>query len=94
MQSVAVLLTSCGAACGAERVTIAPHRPSPLMPPGGLVYSSFPALILVEHGDGQGLRLRRTSNNSKKRQSVGRRRAISELMVRRTPDYIAGLAAC
>jgi hypothetical protein len=51
------------------------------MPPAGLVYRSFPALILVEHGDGPSLRLRRTGNSSKKRQTVGKRRAISELMV-------------
>jgi hypothetical protein len=65
----------------AEVITI-PQRPaSPLLPAAGLIYCSFPALILVEHVEGPGLRLRRTANSSKKRQSVGKRRAISELMV-------------
>jgi hypothetical protein len=67
----------------AEVVTIPQQPPSPLMPAAGLVYRAFPDLILVEHnGDGPGLRLRRTGNSSKKRQNVGKRRAISELMVR------------
>jgi hypothetical protein len=66
----------------ADLITI-PQRPaSLLMPAAGLVYRSFPALILVEHGDGPGLRLRRAGNSSKRRQTVGKRRAISELMVR------------
>jgi hypothetical protein len=65
----------------AEIITTPQQPASLLMPAAGLVHRSFPPLILIEQGEGPGLRLRRTANSSKKRQSVGKRRAISELMV-------------
>lgn len=67
----------------ADVITIPQQCAHPLMPPAGLVHRSFPALVLVEYGDGPGPRLRRSGNPGKKRQSMGKRRAISELMVGR-----------
>ncbi|KAF6266032.1 AEX-3 domain-containing protein [Scenedesmus sp. NREL 46B-D3] len=65
---------------GTDVITIPQQCAHPLMPPAGLVHRSFPALVLVEYGDGPGPRLRRSGNPGKKRQSMGKRRAISELM--------------
>lgn len=61
--------------------------PSGLMPPRGLLHSSFPLLVLSEYSErslqqGGLLRRRKTAVSRQKRPSVGRRRAISELMVR------------
>jgi hypothetical protein len=59
-----------------------------LMPPGGLCYRTFPPLILSEccaldqRATGPGVRKRSATSSRHKRPSAGRRRAVSELMVR------------
>jgi hypothetical protein len=56
--------------------------PSGLIPAAGLLHKSFPALVLSEYSERtQGGKRRKTAVNRHKRPSVGRRRAISELMV-------------
>jgi hypothetical protein len=52
------------------------------MQPSGLLYKSFPALVLSEYSERfLGGKRRKTAVHRQKRPSVGRRRAISELMV-------------
>jgi hypothetical protein len=58
---------------------------STLNPPRGTIHKKFPPLITVDAAiDGPGIKLRRGTGSAKVkgRPSVGRRRAISELMVR------------
>lgn len=63
-------------------VCIPDQPPSALMPPGGVLHKTFPPLILSEYSErSQGLKRRKTAASRQKRPSVGRRRAISELMV-------------
>jgi hypothetical protein len=53
------------------------------MPPKGLLHQSFPALVLSDFSErALGGKRRKTAVSRQKRPSVGRRRAISELMVR------------
>lgn len=63
-------------------VCIPDQPPSGLMPPAGLLHKSFPVLVLSEYSERQGGKRRKTAVSRQKRPSVGRRRAISELMVR------------
>lgn len=69
-------------------VSIPDQPPSGLMPPTGLLHKSFPALVLSEYSErAQGGKRRKTAVNRQKRPSVGRRRAISELMVSRAAAF-------
>lgn len=69
-------------------VSIPDQPPSGLMPPTGLLHKSFPALVLSEYSESaQGGKRRKTAVNRQKRPSVGRRRAISELMVSRAAAF-------
>lgn len=68
--------------CAGTVVCIPDQPPSALMQPSGLLYKSFPALVLSEYSERSlGGKRRKTAVNRQKRPSVGRRRAISELMV-------------
>jgi len=72
----------CNVALSGTVVCIPDQPPSALMPPGGVLHKTFPPLILSEYSErSQGLRRRKTAASRQKRPSVGRRRAISELMV-------------
>eukprot|EP00879_Flechtneria_rotunda_P012714 GHRR01013277.1.p1 GENE.GHRR01013277.1~~GHRR01013277.1.p1 ORF type:complete len:1835 (+),score=708.37 GHRR01013277.1:594-6098(+) len=53
---------------------------SPLMPQGGYLYQSFPALVVVDKMDGCKTRRRSTTSGNKRRGAPGKRRAVSELM--------------
>lgn len=64
-------------------VCIPDQPPSALMPRQGYLHQTFPHLILSEYSErAQGLKRRKAAVSRQTRPSVGRRRAISELMVR------------